>query len=802
MTTPPERAPKRARAGRDRDRAKADPMAVLLAIDTLEVGPVRVEPRRMIAPYKVTVGDRTDTIDLIYRFEEDVFDPADPASVNLASMMGVQVAINYGLFCRRIVLHGPFTGRDRGFIRAAVDNTAREIFVIKFLMPNPFLQGEAARLPPVRRESYVQAEVEFPDPLPVGLMKSAARGKSPWGKDAGKVAVLSSGGKDSLLTFALLDEMGRDVHPIFVNESGRHWYTALNAYRYLKDTVPNTARVWTNADRVFPFFLRHFPFVRQDFANVRSDEYPIRLWTVAVFIFGALPLLRKRGITRLALGDEHDTTWRLRHKGITHYKGVYDQSRYFDETMSRYFITKGWGVAQFSVIRPLSEMLIEKVLVERYSDLQRLQVSCHATHIEGDRVYPCGACEKCRRIVAMLTALRADPSRCGYTHEQIIRCLKDLDTHDLHHERIQAEHLAYMLTVAGALPGGRIGSAHAHNRPLVLKLRFDPEKSPINAIPADLREPMLRIILEHATGSVRRVGRQWVDFDVLKDPDLKKPYPFEVPFRDKRAKKKPRRASPAYLLAELTWPEAQERLREVDLAILPVGSIEQHGPHLPLDTDAFDADHLARRVAAECSDPKPLVLPPLYYGVSYHHEDFAGTICITPDTLSRLVHEVGLSVAKQGISKLVIINGHGGNVPALKFAAQMINRDANIFTTVETGETSDADVAGVVDTPGDAHSGEIETSTTLATRPHLVRMDEAVRFVPDFSSRYLDFSSRRSVEWNTRTAKISPSGVLGDPMRASAEKGRRIWDIMVRNLVELIEHLKKMPLEEIYQRRY
>jgi hypothetical protein len=122
--------------------------------------------------------------------------------------------------------------------------------------------------------------------------------------------------------------------------------------------------------------------------------------------------------------------------------------------------------------------------------------------------------------------------------------------------------------------------------------------------------------------------------------------------------------------------------------LLPVGAVEQHGPHLPLDTDAFDADYLARRVAEACSDPKPLVLPAISYGVSYHHADFTGTISIANETLARLVYEIGISVSRNGIQKLVIINGHGGNSPALNYAAQKINRDAHIFVCVDSGETS------------------------------------------------------------------------------------------------------------------
>jgi creatinine amidohydrolase/Fe(II)-dependent formamide hydrolase-like protein len=256
------------------------------------------------------------------------------------------------------------------------------------------------------------------------------------------------------------------------------------------------------------------------------------------------------------------------------------------------------------------------------------------------------------------------------------------------------------------------------------------------------------------------------------------------------------------MLGELSWPEAERRLREVDVALLPVGAVEQHGPHLSLDTDAFDADYLARRVAEACSDPKPLVLPLIPYGVSYHHEDFPGTVSVSNEALASIVRDIGLSCARNGITKLVIVNGHGGNTATLQFAAQMINREANIFTCVDTGETSDVDLGELCETANDVHAGEIETSTALATRPDLVDMSVAEAFVPSFSSRYLDFTTKRSVEWYARTARISPSGVLGDPTRASAAKGAEIWRIMVANLVELVEEIKGMTLDEIYERRY
>jgi hypothetical protein len=379
--------------------SQGDPLEILGVIQRLEVGPVQLEKRRLTAPYTVTQRGQVDSTELIYRFEEDVFTHEEPASLNLASMLSAQVALNYGLFCDEIVFHGWFDKQDQRFIRDMAQNTAREIFVKKFLEPNPFLRGPVTELSAVKRKTYLRSQMIFDQRGPEAEKKTRRnptdmRG---WPMDPSRHAVLSSGGKDSLLSFGLLKE--------------RHWFTALNAYRHFSANIPYTARVWTNSDRVFSWMLRHIPFVRQDFENIRSDEYPIRLWTVAVFLFGALPILRKRGVGRLIIGDEFDTTLRMSHKGITHYNGLYDQSRYFDNAMTRYFHRKGWNISQFSILRPLSELLIEKTLIERYPELQRCQVSCHATHKDNERVRPCGRCEKCRRIVGMLTAIGADPTR-------------------------------------------------------------------------------------------------------------------------------------------------------------------------------------------------------------------------------------------------------------------------------------------------------------------------------------------------------------------------------------------------------
>lgn len=258
----------------------------------------------------------------------------------------------------------------------------------------------------------------------------------------------------------------------------------------------------------------------------------------------------------------------------------------------------------------------------------------------------------------------------------------------------------------------------------------------------------------------------------------------------------------SFLWEQKTWPELEEYLKLVDTVILPCGAIEQHGPHLPVDIDYYDAKYMAHKVAEACEDPKPLVLPTIPFGVSYHHEDFKGTLSVTNEALSRFVYDLGMGLARNGVKKIIILNGHGDNAPTLSYAAQMINRDAKIFVCVDTGETSDVDVSRMIDTPNDAHAGEIETSTSLALRPDFVQMDKAVNETMGFGSDFLDFDNERSVSWYVRTNRISESGIMGDATKASAEKGKKLWEVMIRNMVRFVESIKNTPLEELYQKKY
>jgi creatinine amidohydrolase/Fe(II)-dependent formamide hydrolase-like protein/7-cyano-7-deazaguanine synthase in queuosine biosynthesis len=766
----------------------------LVFFQRLRVWDIEVEPARVKARYELTLksGEVVDT-ELIYSYSEKVFDHS-AAAMNLASMMVSQVAINYGLFCKEIIFEGLFDDTDKRFILDKMENTSREIYVNKFLTRNVFLVAPYDQIIAEKHKRYTAARVSFQktrfDVQELHWEHSDTLSDS--------FLVLSSGGKDSLLSYGLLQELAKEVHPVFINESGRHWYTATNAYKYFTETEPNTAKVWCNSDRVFNWMLRQMPCIRKDYKSVRADIYPIRLWTVSVFLFGALPIAQKRKVRNVVIGNEYDSTMKSSFKGITHYDSLYDQSKYFDNALTRYYTKKGWSLFQFSMLRSLSELLILKILVKRYPHLQAHQVSCHAAHMHENRAYPCGKCEKCRRIIGMLTALDESPERCGYTREQIDLAIEKLGSSGVKQLGTDAAHLYHLLLRENLIPKDSVNAGVAREYPQIMKLRFDNERSTLNDVPLKLYKPLLKIYLEYAEGAVHKQKQQWTDFNAVSSLVHSSAYPFELAMGESAGFN----SKLEFHWASHTWEEMEEKLKVIDTAILPCGSIEQHGPHLPLDVDYFDIVYLANKVAEACSSPKPFVLPPIPYGVAYHHEDFKGTVSISNNTLSAMVHDIGLSLAKNGIKKLIILNGHGDNSPTLLYAAQMINRDTGIFVCVESGETSDVDLYDLIETPNDIHAGEIETSTTLAIRPEMVKMNKAINETLNFGSSYLDFGSERGVAWYVRTKILSESGVMGNPTLATQEKGNKLWEIMIAHLVRFVEEVKKSKLEDLYQRKY
>jgi len=252
----------------------------------------------------------------------------------------------------------------------------------------------------------------------------------------------------------------------------------------------------------------------------------------------------------------------------------------------------------------------------------------------------------------------------------------------------------------------------------------------------------------------------------------------------------------SYYLGELTWPDVKDFLTVHNVAVVPVGSCEQHGPHLPIDTDAYDALWLSLKAAekSKCA----LVAPPIYYGISWHHMDYPGTITLNPHTLEQLAYEVASSLIKHGFKKILFENGHGGNTPALEAAIQRIKADTNAFTAIDTVSLIPDFIEKFIETPYDAHAGEFETSTTLANREDLVikeKINKPKIKLP--ASKYTKIGLKETgpkITWGFRTKEISETGVIGDPTKATKEKGEKAWKLAIERLADLLTELDKMKI--------
>jgi len=212
-------------------------------------------------------------------------------------------------------------------------------------------------------------------------------------------------------------------------------------------------------------------------------------------------------------------------------------------------------------------------------------------------------------------------------------------------------------------------------------------------------------------------------------------------------------------LGERAWPQIDGR----PTLLVPVGSTEQHGPHLPLDTDARVAAAVALRAAAVT---ELMVAPTVAYGASGEHEGFAGTVSIGHEALRLLVVELGRSAARWA-GRLVFVNGHGGNVPTLVDAVRLLRYEGR-------------DAAWHACAPGgDAHAGRTETSLLLALDPGVVGPDR----VPGNTAPLGELLP--AMREGGVTA-VSPNGVLGDPAGASAEEGERLLASMTDALLATI----------------
>jgi hypothetical protein len=322
--------------------------------------------------------------------------------------------------------------------------------------------------------------------------------------DPQKAGVLSSGGKDSLLTYGLLKELGAQVYPVYVNESGGHWKTALTAYKYHHKTEPNTRRVWTNVDRFYTFMLDHLRFIRPDHRSVWHDTYPIRLCIFPFYIFSVLPLFVEEDIGNLLLGSEFDDLrYEIQYKGIQHYFGVYDQHQDFDVRMNQWYQKRAPGVYQWSALRNISGLVDQKILVERYPLLAKQQRSCHSCHIKNGMVYPCGVCSKCLGILLYLLANGSDPTIMNYRKKDIDYFYEHVGSSSLKLDKDEKDQSFFLLKEKGSVPKV---SYVDH----VEKIHVHPATCNPHLYPRQFRQKLLQILEEYATGYCMLQNGEWV----------------------------------------------------------------------------------------------------------------------------------------------------------------------------------------------------------------------------------------------------------------------------------------------------
>lgn len=245
-------------------------------------------------------------------------------------------------------------------------------------------------------------------------------------------------------------------------------------------------------------------------------------------------------------------------------------------------------------------------------------------------------------------------------------------------------------------------------------------------------------------------------------------------------------------LAEMTWCDARRAIQEADIALLPVGAIEQHGPHLPLGTDWYIARHIA---LATATLRDLLLLPGISVGVSVEHRQFWGTLSVSPDALRDQAVAIARAVAVHGLQRVVFVNGHGSNCAPLDEAAQALRGDGVHAFVFNWWQAVRATLATVFPEPT-AHAGSIETSLMWVIDPSLVRED---RF--DEASATVEWGRFvEGVQVAFDALDFSTSGNVGDPSLADADKGKLVLDAVIDKLARFCDWLGSRKEEDLKQR--
>lgn len=262
------------------------------------------------------------------------------------------------------------------------------------------------------------------------------------------------------------------------------------------------------------------------------------------------------------------------------------------------------------------------------------------------------------------------------------------------------------------------------------------------------------------------------------------------------------------LLENMTWQEVQERLKETDIALIPAGSTEEHGPHLPVNNDTFTAFELAKGAAEMAYDKvKTVVVPAIPYGLT--SLGYPGTITLSRETLITLYKEVAKSLIQGGFKKIIFVNGHGGNIMPLHIAISEIQGETGAFVAlVQYWELGYNLIMEILETEGKifGHAGEMETSISWALGQRVLE-DKRGRGIPPKTPSLEDYTQpifRPKIPihigvldpkvWDWLTPEKS-NGIIGDATLASKEKGEKMLQFVLNIFVEFLERIKDLKVE-------
>ncbi|WP_101295453.1 creatininase family protein [Halegenticoccus soli] len=229
-------------------------------------------------------------------------------------------------------------------------------------------------------------------------------------------------------------------------------------------------------------------------------------------------------------------------------------------------------------------------------------------------------------------------------------------------------------------------------------------------------------------------------------------------------------------LSELTWTDVADL--DADLALLPVGSTEQHGPHAPLGTDTLNAVAVAE-AAAEAYEDEVVVAPAIPVAVAEEHRQFPGTLWVTPETFRSYVRETVASLADHGLERVVVVNGHGGNVDALREVTGTITRRDDAYAVSFTWFEAVGEHKTLM-----GHGGALETAMLRHAAPELVREDQIEEARAGASDGWGDWVS--GVNLAHDSAEFTDNGVVGDPAEGDAALGAELLELAADALCALL----------------